>query len=171
MSESTDTKVGKEIHDSKPIAAGLAFSGLVQTRNTEATLRWQGFQFALGLNIAGWSAVGVWLLNSPTTPELLAMFTVCLGALIGNRVYFSVLARDGKFMGIWNTKAIELEQTNGIEGEVEIFSSPEYLNLKSREPTIQQVLRRTIIFASVVWGAYAVSIALLLIRSIQCQCW
>lgn len=157
--------------DKKPIAAGLAFSGLIQARNMEAQLRWQGFQFAIGLNIAGLTAVGVWLLNSPTTPELLAMFTVCLGALIGNRVYFSVLARDGKFMGIWNTKAIELEQTNGIEGEVEIFSSPEYLNLKSREPTIQQVLRRTIIFASVVWGAYAVSIALLLIRSIQCQCW
>jgi|CXWL01.1.fsa_nt_gi hypothetical protein len=170
MSESTETETGKEIPDSKPIAAGLAFSGLVQIRNTEATLRWQGFQFAVGLNIAGWGAVGVWLLNNPTLPVLQVMFVVCFGALAGNRVYFSVLARDGKFMGLWNAKSIELEQANAIEGGVKIFSSPEYLDLKSRAPTIQQVLRRTIIFASVVWGLGVIGIALVLIRSVQCQC-
>ena len=171
MSENTETDAGEDTPDPKPIAAGLAFSGLVQTRNTEATLRWQGFQFALGVNIAGLSAVGVWLFNgNPTTLELLVMLLGCLGGLSGNRVYFSVLARDGKFMGLWNAKAIELEQTNIIEGGVKIFSSSEYRTLQSRTPTIQQVLRRTIIAGSMIWGAYVVSIVLkLTVGGIQCQ--
>lgn len=168
MSENAETEAEKDKPDSKPIAAGLAFAGLMQTRNTEATLRWLGFQFALGLNIAGWSAIGVWLLNNPTPLVLQIMLTVCLGALCGNRVYFSVLARDGKLMGLWNAKAIELEQINGIEGGVKIFSSPEYRNLKSRAPTIQQVLRRVIISASMLWGGYTIGIALELIGRIQC---
>jgi hypothetical protein len=144
----------------KAIASGLAFAGLAQVRNMEAQLRWQGFQFALGANIAGWGALGIWLLNTPTRLELLAMVAACLGALFANRVHFSVLARDGKFMGVWNDKAIELENRNGIEGGVKIFSSPEYLELKSRKPTIQQVLRRSIIVSSMIWGVYLVGIIL-----------
>lgn len=170
MTESTGIGTGEGVPGPKPIAAGLAFSGLLQTRNTEATLRWQGFQFALGLNITGLGAIGLWLFNNnPTTLELQVLLVVCIGALSFNRTYFSVLARDGKFMGLWNAKAIELEQVNGIEGGVKIFSSPEYLDLRSREPTIQQVLRRTIIFVSVLWAIYSVGTALELIRrSIQC---
>ena len=170
MSESAEVESTQDKPVSKSIAAGLAFSGLLQTRNTEATLRWQGFQFALGLNIAGLGDIGLWLFNNnPTILELQVLLAVCIGALCGNRVYFSVLARDGKFMGLWNAKAVELEQENGIEGRVKIFSSSEYLDLKSRPPTIQQVLRRTIIFVSVLWVIYSAGTVLELIRrSIQC---
>lgn len=141
-----------------PIAAGLAFAGLVQTRNTEATLRWLGFQFALGLNIAGLASFGLWLLQEPVNPVLAFLLFGCSAALFGNRVYFTVLARDGKFLGLWNNKGIELEEANGIEGGVKIFSSPEYIDLKSRRPTIQDVLRRTIVTVSMTWVAYGVFI-------------
>ncbi len=151
---------GKDSPEPKPIAAGLAFNGLVQTRNTEATLRWLGFQFALGANIAGLSAIGIWLLQEPTKQEFIVMFVACLSALTGNRTYFSVLARDGKFMGLWNDKMIQLERANGIEGGVKIFSSQQYLELKSRKPTIQQVLRRSVLIISMIWVVFAAGILL-----------
>jgi len=152
-----------KIPDSKPIASGLAFSALAQTRNTEATLRWLGFQFALGLNIAGLSGVIVWLLQQPSQLVLLFLLVTCLWAVGGNRVYFTVLARDGKFMGLWNEKMIELEQANSIDGGVKIFSSPEYLELKARRPTIQDVLRRTILTISMVWVGHALFIVVQLV--------
>ena len=163
MLETSETETGKGMPDPKPIAAGLAFSGLVQTRNTEATLRWMGFQFALGLNIAGLSGVGIWLLQQPTIPVLQFLLFACSAALAGNRVYFTVLARDGKFMGLWNEEIIELEQTNDIEGGVKIFSSPTYLDLRARKPTIQDVLRRSILAVSMVWVGYGLFIVIQLV--------
>lgn len=144
--------------NAKLIASGLAFAGLAQTRNTEATLRWQGFQFALGLNIAGLSGVGIWLLQEPTNLTLAFLLLGCLSALAANRAYFSVLARDGKFIEVWNDKMIELERANGIEGGVKIFSSPQYLELKTRRPTIQDVLRRTILTVSMAWTVHGIFI-------------
>lgn len=164
MTGSEDVHKGGPLSkDSKPIASGLAFSGLVQTRNTEATLRWLGFQFGLGLNLAGWSAVLVWALQNPTILELAIALLACAGGVTYNRLHFTVVARDGKFMELWNKKALELEEANGVEGDVEIFSSPEHLELNSRQPSIQEVVRRCIIFQGMVWAILAVAVMLVMV--------
>jgi hypothetical protein len=145
----------KEPPSPKAIAAGLAFSGLAQIRNMEAQLRWVGFQFALGLNFVGWGGIAVWLFQEPGKLELLFILAVCLGAVYANRDHYKILGRDGKFMGIWNEKMVELEEANGIDGGVKIFSSPRYSELKGRTPTIQRTLRKNVVLSTIVWALFA----------------
>lgn len=139
----------------KPIASGLAFSGLANIRNTEAQLRWVGFQAAIGLNFLGWGGVAAWALADPSKPELAVLMSACLGAIYSNLLHFKIIGRDGKFMGLWNDKLIELERVNGIEGNVKIVSSNRYIELKERKPTIQWILRRSVILCTLVWAAFA----------------
>jgi|CXWL01.1.fsa_nt_gi hypothetical protein len=139
---------------SKPIASGLAFSGLAQVRNMEAQLRWIGFQAALGFNFVGWGGVAVWLFNFPSLAELCIITGACVGAVYANFLHFKILGRDGKFLGLWNEKLIELEEVNGIDGGVSIFSSKRYRELKSRTPTVQHILRRSVVLCGLVWVAF-----------------
>ncbi len=107
----------------KAIAAGLAFSGLANVRTAEVTLRWSGFQTAIQLNLVGLVGTMLWMLDNRTGPELSLVLFGCVAFVFWNIFHYKLLGRDGKFLGLWNEKLIELERTNSIEGGVEIFTS------------------------------------------------
>ncbi len=143
--------VEKKEHEPREISAGLAFSGLANVRNMEAQLRWQGFQTATQLNLLGLVGTILWMLQDRTKPDLILVFLGCLVFVFWNVFHYKILGRDGKFMGLWNEKLIELENVNGVDGGVKIFSSSRYDVLRNREPTLQFMLRSGIVFFTVSW--------------------
>lgn len=141
-----------------PIASGLAFGGLMTTRNTEALLRWDGFRTALQLNLASFVGMTLWLKDNRTNEELLLAFMACLVGVSWNYFHYKLLARDGKFFKLWNQSAVDLERVNGIQGGVKVFSSERYEELRNREPTIQYMLRSGSMFFMLVWCGVALSL-------------
>ncbi len=142
MTDTTERgEVSREPLPPSAIASGLAFSGLMNARSTEVTLRWDGFRTALQLNVAGLVGVTIWLLGERTTTEIgLALCASLLGVL-WNFFHYKLLGRDGKFLGLWNESVVDIERINGIQGDVKIFSSDRYNELRRREPTVQYMLR------------------------------
>ena len=141
------------VHPPVPIASGLAFSGLMNVRSAEVMLRWDGFRTALQLNVAGLAGVTVWLLGERTATEIGLALCASLVGMLWNFFHYKLLGRDGKFLGLWNESAVDLEQLNGIQGGVKIFSSERYDELRKREPTVQYMLRAGSI-AFILWWCW-----------------
>lgn len=169
MSDDTDP-VRSELRGAMPerpeqaITASAAFTGLVQLRNTEAQLRWNGFQAAVALNVAGGAGLLLFLRANSTNVGLFLGLIACAVAVFFNFIHHKILGRDGKFMELWSKKLVELEQANGIDGGVQVFSSVRYLSLRDRSPTIQEVLRFCVVICMILWVAGSAWLAWLWIR-------
>jgi len=164
-SNSQDARKEKQAPAYPPqaITASATYGALAQLRNTEAQLRWIGFQAAVALNVAGGAGLLLYLRADTKELSLILGFIVCAVGLFFNFIHYKILGRDGKFMELWNQKLVELEQANGVEGGVQIFSSVRYLSLRNRWPTIQEVLRFCVLVCMVLWIAGGTWIVMLLV--------
>ena len=158
------------VHPPVPIASGLAFSGLMNTRSTEAMLRWDGFRTALQINLASFVGITLWLRENRTNGELILAFIACLIGVSWNYFHYKLLARDGKFFKLWNQSVVDLETVNGIQGGLKIFSSERYEELRNREPTIQYMLRSGSIIFILTWCGLSLNTLLLLIEQWRPTC-
>lgn len=150
---SSETGEGLERSRPEPITASAAFGALAQVRNMEAQLRWIGFQGVITLNIAGGAGLLIFLRTNGFFEDLAFGVIAVALAMFFNFIHYKILGRDGKFMELWNKKLIELEQTNGIEGGVQIFASVRHFGLRGRLPTVQEVLRMCVILCACLWAA------------------
>lgn len=151
MSDTTPLESPMPQHAPQAITASAALGALIQVRNTEAQLRWIGFQAAVALNVAGGAGLLLFLRTNELDDSLLFGFAACVIGVFFNFIHYKILGRDGKFLDLWNKKLIELEQVNGVEGNVQIFSSVRYSGLRNRSPTIQEVLRFCVGFCILCW--------------------
>ncbi|MFZ2556185.1 MAG: hypothetical protein WAZ27_04615 [Minisyncoccia bacterium] len=150
----------------KPIASGLAFSGICNVRNTEAHLRWLGAQVSFFLNLPAFAGAVFRLVAKLEVPELVA---IAIGGflLVGaNEFLRQFIKRDNKLMDLWNDKLDELERVNGIEGGVQVFSSRRYRRLRTSRTRLQRRLEDAMFVCIVGWGAIALWAVAKLIRTL-----
>lgn len=126
-------EAGKAVPKANPIASGQAYIGLCNTRGVALQLYTQRAMQALLVNLAGLAAVIAWI--SADHPSA-ALFACSIGALaFGALDSLGMRAIKGSAASVvlWTNKLIQMEQVNKIDGNVEIFSSPEYEDLR-KEP-------------------------------------
>ncbi len=151
--------------DPKPIAAGLAFSGLCNVRNTEGHLRWLGAQLSFFLNLPAWAGVAFRFTSSPKVPELIILLVGAGFFAVANMFLHEIIKRDSKLMDLWNDKLDELERVNKIEGGVEIFSSRRYRKLRGSRARLQFRLQHAMVASTVIWVLFAVVAGIILVRT------
>jgi hypothetical protein len=150
----TDQRKPDEKPAPKPIAAGLAFSGLCNVRNTEGHLRWLGAQLGFFLNLPAWAGIASRFISKPQTPELILLLVGSLFFGIANMFLHEIIKRDSKLMDLWNDKLVQ------------IFSSRRYRKLRGSRSRLQFRLQYAMIASTVVWAlaASAAAVMLVLIR-------
>ena len=136
----------------KPITSASVFLGLCNLRATEGTLRWQGAQLGFLLNLPAMGAALFKLAGSPTAKELIFMAVGSAICSAINWFLYEVIRRDGKYINLWNNLLVKLEQVNGIEGNVSVFSSDEHERLRSSRGRLQERLQALVIGCIVAWG-------------------
>ena len=126
-------------------------------RNGELLLRWQRFGLGLALNISALAAVGYRLLAKPQ-PELPELLSLAVGgwlALTLNFFWLLLLLSNAQRLEFWNDILAQLELTNSIEGEVNIFSSERYRKMYPLQPVGPfDELHRIVIACTLLWWFY-----------------
>lgn len=151
-------KVPKDPPKPVPITSGQLTIALSSIRNMEAYLRWQGAQWVIALNLSALVAVLYRFISKPETPELFVLSVGCAIIAALDYEWYSVLRRDGKLLGLWNAKLVEHEETNGIDGDIEVFTSTEYQQVSSSRERLQRKLERITVGFIIVWATAAVAI-------------
>ena len=139
-----------------PIGSGPMTITLGSIRNTEATLRWQGAQWWIAANFSASVGLLFAILAATATWQFLvfAFASTLVSSL--DFEWYSVLRRDGKLLNFWNTKLVEHEEANGIEGGVQIFTSPDYQKLSDSRVRLQRKLERITVVFIYTWAIVAI---------------
>ena len=149
----------------KPIASGLAFSGLCSIRNTEGHLRWLGAQVSFFLNPPAYAAFAFRIIQDPGALELVVLL---IGSLIfgtATEYLHQIIKRDSKLMEFWNDSITNVERTNKIEGGVEVFTSARYQRLRSSRDRLQRRLESAMLACTIAWAlCLNVAFAMLLVK-------
>lgn len=148
----TDIKT-QDVPEKNPIASGSAFIGLMSGRSNEARLRWNGVQLVVLMNIPTLFWMGYKLSAATYTSQIYFTFAFgCIIAALLNWQWYVILHRDSGFFELWNESLVSLEEENGIEGEVKIFTSPKYRRLSKSRNSIQRTLERFAAMLIFVWA-------------------
>lgn len=149
----------------KAIAAGLAYSGLCAVRNTEAHLRWLGAQLGFFLNLPAWAGITFRLIAEPKQLELVVLFIGSWFFAVANAFLYEIIKRDSSLMNLWNDKIAEIERVNRIEGDVQIFTSGEYVRLRNSRQRLQVRLQRIMFAGIAAWIGFAVLTGILYVQT------
>lgn len=135
------------------ITATSAYGTLGIMRGHEVTMRWEGAKLGMYFNFPGFAGVASLLIanNSRLTFGLIVVGALFFALL--NQYLYKSIRRSGRHFRLWNAKMIELEAKCGIEGDVKIFTSPEYDKLQQDRLKIQDLLLFVTHVCIVLWAA------------------
>jgi hypothetical protein len=123
----------------------------------------------LVLNPPAYAAVAYRLIDPHVSNlELWVLALGCIIFALMNLNLLRTLVRDGQFMTLWNDVIAELERVNPIEGNVQVFSAPRYLRLRTARGRLQRRLVIAAGCAMVTWLAMStVPVAMLFPTEVQ----
>lgn len=136
----------------KPIAAGLAFSGLCSVRNTEGHLRWLGAQLGFVLNLPAFAGFAFRMIASPEESELWILLIGSFFFGVATEYLRQIIRSDSKLMEFWNDSVESVERINKIEGGVEAFTSARYRKLRNSRDRLQKRLEHAMFACMVMWA-------------------
>lgn len=139
-----------------PIGSGPMAISIASIRNMEAFLRWQGAQWVIALNLTAFVALLYRFLAQPDVAELMVLAIGCGGVAVLDYEWYNVVRRNGRLFDFWNRKFQEHEEANGIEGGVQIFTSPEFHSLSGSRERLQRRLERMSALFMIGWSACAI---------------
>ena len=117
-------------HTHKAIASGNAFIGLCTTRGVALQLFDKRVFQILATNLGGLAAVLAWFATDPPILLLVALnFSIC-AVLVLLRRSIQIFEGSADRVDYWTNKLKENEEVNGVDGNVLMFSSPEYTSLQ-----------------------------------------
>jgi len=157
----------------KPITSGSAAITLGNTRGVALTLFNQRVLYILASDFTGLAAVVLWLgaTTNPLWYLLLALIAGSIGIIWLHVFAIQVIEGSAARVDHWTDKLIALENTNGIEGGVKIFSSLEYETLK-KKPALSFIHLIWIMRACmVVWVVIGATALMMFLKSIGVEPW
>ena len=145
--------------------SGLILNALMNARNNETQLRWHGSVFVFTLNLPALYWVLTKLLGKfPITVQDAMLFLIMsLGVCALNVIWYHILRRDNRFIAFWNDKLIELENKNGTQGDIDIFTSERYARITASRGRVQHRLELVTYAIIIIWFMVVVGFVTILL--------
>ncbi len=151
MTDSTNTNEVDQQPSPHPIPSGNAFIGLCTTRAAALQLFDKRVFQILATNLGGLAAVLAWFATDPPILLLVALsFGIC-AVLVLLRRSIQIFEGSADRVDYWTNKLKENEDVNGVDGNVLMFSSPEYARLQETPALPVEDLIRMIYVCIVMW--------------------
>jgi hypothetical protein len=164
-----------EIVKKEPIPNGDSFNGMCVSRSTSVGLYFTRITQVLVGNAGGLTYIISQLSNKDAReswPFLLAAWLVSFWASDLNRFGLSLIEESSDHIKLWTRKLILMENKNGVQGGINMFSSLDYQALSdSKEHSTIDYLRKVVLYCRIIWWLVGTISLYLLLTHKEVQQW